>query len=68
MIDLGFKTVIVARGSPIRRRFAGDITLSRGRYSSVCNDELGNDQGTVVRELLAITSPSQVETLLFTIS
>ncbi len=46
------EVIIPDDGVPIRRRFAGDYTLSRGRYFSVCNDELGNDRGTVTRELL----------------
>ena len=49
----GADQVFIIKDGPTRRRFAGDVTLSRGRYLSVCNDELGNDKGTVTRELLA---------------
>ena len=49
----GADHVFIIKDGPTRRRFAGDVTLSRGRYLSVCNDELGNDNGTVTRELLA---------------
>ena len=35
------------------RRYAGDSGLPRGRYYSVCIDENGNDNGTLVREILA---------------
>jgi len=41
----------------LRRRFAGDATLHRGCYYSVCNDKLGNDHGTLARELTAYMDP-----------
>lgn len=53
----GAKRVFMV-GGRIRRRFAGDFTLSRGCYYSVSNDEYGNDQGTLARELSAYLSPS----------
>ncbi len=49
----GADRVFIIKDGPTRRRFAGDVTLSRGRYLSVCSDDLGNDRGTVTRELLA---------------
>ena len=55
----GVKQVFIIKDGPVRRRFAGDVTLSRGRYLSVCNDDLGNDNGTVTRELLAYYNPGQ---------
>jgi ankyrin repeat protein len=35
------------------RRFAGDDVLPRSRYYTLCNDESGNDAGTLVCEILA---------------
>ena len=49
----GVDQVFIIKDGPTRRRFAGDVTLKRGRYLSVCIDDLGNDNGTVTRELLA---------------
>jgi len=34
-----------------QRRFAGDKSLPRSRYYSVCNRDTGDDRGTLVREL-----------------
>ena len=53
----GAKQVFAVKGHT-RRRFAGDFTLSRGSYYSVCNDEYGNDQGTLVGELSAYRVPA----------
>src|SRR5438270_7463862 len=39
------------------RRFAGDRSLARGRYFTVCKDVNGNDDGTLVRELCAYNDP-----------
>ncbi|MBK8557259.1 MAG: hypothetical protein IPL65_16495 [Lewinellaceae bacterium] len=36
-----------------QRRFAGDKSLPRSRYYSVCNTNTGDDRGTLVRELRA---------------
>ena len=41
------------------RRFAGDQTLSRGRYYSIANDRDGNDEATLLHELLAYYSPTE---------
>ncbi|WP_296705522.1 hypothetical protein [Algoriphagus sp.] len=41
----------------MRRRFAGDFYLSRGSYYSVCNDEYGNDNGTLKQELSSYLLP-----------
>jgi hypothetical protein len=49
--------LFIVKDAPLPRRFAGDMTLSRGCYYSVCNDELGNDQGTLGRELAAYRYP-----------
>jgi hypothetical protein len=40
------------------RRFAGDKSLPRGRYYTLCNDAAGLDGGTLVRELRAYYNPS----------
>jgi hypothetical protein len=53
----GAKQVFAVKGHT-RRRFAGDFTLSRGSYYSVCNDEYGNDRGTLVGELSAYRVPA----------
>ena len=39
------------------RRFAGDRSLGRGRYFTVCHDATGDDGGTLVRELTAYHNP-----------
>jgi HEAT repeats/PBS lyase HEAT-like repeat len=39
------------------RRFAGDHTLGRGSYYSICYDSSGRDDGTLVRELAAYADP-----------
>ena len=39
------------------RRFAGDFSLSRGRYHTVCRDERGDDGGLLLRELDAYSKP-----------
>jgi hypothetical protein len=41
------------------RRFAGDPSLDRGRYFTLCKDSNGNDEGTLVRELLAYNNPQK---------
>jgi hypothetical protein len=53
----GARQVFAVKGTA-RRRFAGDYSLSRGSYYSVCNDEYGNDRGTLVGELSAYRTPS----------
>ena len=53
----GAQRVFAVKGHT-RRRFAGDFTLSRGSYYSVCNDEHGNDHGTLVGELSAYRVPA----------
>jgi hypothetical protein len=35
----------------VPRRYDGDWTLPRGRYSTVCVDSMGNDGGTLAREM-----------------
>lgn len=42
---------------PAPRRFAGDHTLDRGRYYSICHNNFGDDDGTLVRELAAYVDP-----------
>ena len=39
------------------RRYAGDSGLPRGRYYSVCMDESGNDNGTLLQEIRAYHNP-----------
>jgi hypothetical protein len=39
------------------RRFAGDVSLARGRYFTVCRNASGNDGGTLVRELTTYHDP-----------
>jgi hypothetical protein len=39
------------------RRFAGDHTLHRGRYYTVCRSESGDDGGTLMNELRAYYDP-----------
>jgi hypothetical protein len=39
------------------RRYAGDSGLPRGRYYSVCADESGNDNGTLLQEIRAYNNP-----------
>ena len=41
------------------RRFAGDPSLGRGRYFTLCKDLNGDDGGTLVRELLAYHNPQK---------
>jgi hypothetical protein len=48
---LGAKVFYVGRGR--ERRYAGDRGLERGRYFSVCDSEMGDDQGTLRNELMA---------------
>lgn len=50
--DLGFETTRVDI-EPKRRRFAGDLTLSRGSYFGVCRYDTGGDDGAVANELMA---------------
>lgn len=51
---LGSKVLYVGRGR--ERRYAGDKTLGRGCYFSVCNDSAGQDYGTLLSELKAYFS------------
>jgi hypothetical protein len=39
------------------RRFAGDATLSRGSYYTLCSDEQGDDSETLAHELMAYVNP-----------
>jgi hypothetical protein len=39
--------------SSTARRFAGDSTLGRSRYHTVCRSSLGDDGGTLLNELLS---------------
>jgi hypothetical protein len=48
---LGSKVLFVGRGR--ERRYAGDKTLDRGRYWSVCNENDGFDYSTLLNELRA---------------
>ena len=41
------------------RRFAGDHTLPRGRYFTVCRDAQGNDMNTLLGELWAYYRPER---------
>jgi hypothetical protein len=41
------------------RRYSGGKSLSRSRYFSICTNELGNDYGTLIKELIAYSQ--QVE-------
>lgn len=41
------------------RRFAGDQTLSRGRYYSIAKDREGHDAATLLHELLAYYRPTE---------
>ena len=54
MEQAGF-TIHVDRS--IQRRFAGDATLPRSRYFTVCHTADGNDGGTLVNELTAYGQP-----------
>lgn len=45
----------------VRRRWSGGVSLPRGSYYAVCNDELGNDHGTLARELGAYIERDDVE-------
>jgi hypothetical protein len=51
---VGSRVLYVGRGR--ERRYAGDKTLSRGRYFALCNNEYGNDCGTLLNELKAYYS------------
>lgn len=42
------------------RRYAGDDTLPRGRYYSIANDLSGNDEYTLLSELLAYAKPDNL--------
>jgi hypothetical protein len=41
----------------LARRFAGDLTLDRGRYYTLCRSETGDDSGTLINELRAYYDP-----------
>jgi hypothetical protein len=43
--------------SSTARRFAGDSTLGRSRYHTVCRSSLGDDGGTLLNELRAYYDP-----------
>jgi hypothetical protein len=43
------------------RRYAGDETLSGGRYYSVCSDASGDDGGTLVWELMSYWSAASLK-------
>jgi hypothetical protein len=45
------------RSQKPKRRFAGGLTLPRGRYYSLCSPNTRNDHGTLVNELLAYSEP-----------
>ncbi len=51
MTGLGSKALFIGRGR--ERRYAGDKTLDRGRYWSICNDREGFDHSTLLNELRA---------------
>lgn len=44
----------------VRRRWSGGVSLPRGSYYAVCNDELGNDHGTLAREIGAYIDRADV--------
>lgn len=48
----------------VRRRWSGGVSLPRGSYYAVCNDEFGNDYGTLARELGAYIESDDVEHVL----
>ena len=54
LTDIGGKVLFVGRGR--ERRYAGDKSLDRGRYWSVCNDYNGFDYSTLLNELRAYHS------------
>ena len=39
------------------RRYAGDFSLPRSRYYTVCRDQMGDDGGLMLRELQAYSKP-----------
>src|SRR4030095_10695159 len=39
------------------RRYAGDVSLPRARYHTVCRDENGDDGGLMLRELQTYSKP-----------
>jgi hypothetical protein len=49
----------------VPRRFAGDTSLSRGRYYTLCNQD-GEDAGALIAELEHYLKPSEFVTLLDT--
>jgi hypothetical protein len=53
---IGSRAVFIGRGR--ERRYAGDKSLDRGRYWSVCNDRRGFDYSTFLNELRAYHSYS----------
>jgi hypothetical protein len=52
----GFETIELDV-EPRKRRFAGDMTLGRGCYYSVCRDDSGNDDGAMANEMMAYRIP-----------
>jgi hypothetical protein len=55
-VNTGFGSRVVYAGRGRERRYAGDKTLSRGRYFSICHDKDGDDTGTLLNELKAYYS------------
>lgn len=57
--DKRFGRLGVARDADtsVPRRFAGDLTLGRGRYFTLCKTADGNDEGVLVRELSTYHNP-----------
>lgn len=49
----------VSQDDTMPRRFAGDLTLPRSRYHTVCRDETGDDGGTLLKELRAYSKPEE---------
>lgn len=43
------------------RRYSGGVSLARGSYYSVCRDSSGNDDSTLVQEMLGYVTPSSSE-------
>jgi hypothetical protein len=56
LIDKGFK---VFRDDNVPRRYAGDFSLPRSRYHTVCRNLSGDDGGTIINELRAYSSPNE---------
>src|SRR5689334_21259491 len=52
--DTGFDII---RDKNQARRYAGDFSLPRSSYFTVCRDEAGDDGGLLMRELSAYAKP-----------